>query len=70
MALEKQLLTADRFALKFRGEGFNMFNRAQYGVPASVFNTSSFGQITSQINAGPTGTATQRVFEFSLRLAY
>jgi hypothetical protein len=70
MSLEKQLLTADRFALKFRAEGFNMLNRAQYGVPASVFNTASYGQITSQINAGPTGTATQRVFEFSLRLAY
>jgi hypothetical protein len=34
-----------------------------------VFNTANYGQITSQINAGPAGTAPQRVFEFSLRLA-
>ena len=69
-SLEKALLSADRFALNFRGDVFNLFNHAQYGPPAAVLNTSSFGQITTQINPGPTGTATQRVIQVSLRLTY
>ena len=69
-SLEKALFASDRFALRFRGDVFNLFNRAQYGAPAVVFNTASFGQITSQINPGPTGTATQRVIQVSLRLSY
>ncbi len=67
IALQKGLFTSDRFALNFRADVFNLFNRAQYGAPAAVFNTASFGQITTQINAGATGTATQRVSQLSLR---
>ena len=69
-SLQKALLSKDNFALNFRGDVFNLFNHAQYGVPAAVFNTASFGQITTQINPGPTGTATQRVIQVSLRMTY
>ena len=69
-ALGKTLLTHDRFALNFRADVFNLFNHAQYGAPSAVFNTASFGQITTQINAGATGTATQRVSQFSLRATF
>ncbi len=69
-SLQKILVTSDRLALNFRGDVFNLFNRAQYGAPSAVFNTASFGQITTQINPGPTGTATQRVIQVSLRLTY
>ena len=69
-SLQKALFRSDRLALNFRGDAFNLFNHAQYGVPAAVFNTTSFGQITTQINAGPTGTATQRVIQVSLRFTY
>lgn len=69
-SLEKELLAWDRFALKFRGDGFNLFNRAQYGLPATNVSAVNFGQITTQINGGATGTATQRVFQLSLRLTY
>ena len=69
-SLEKELLSFDRFALKFRGDGFNIFNHAQYGLPATNVSAVNFGQITTQINPGATGTATQRVFQLSLRLTY
>ena len=79
-AVEKQIVRADRFALNFRGEVFNLFNHPQYGLPSgalalgstpqTIALVSSFGQITTQINPGPTGTATQRVAEFSLRLSF
>ena len=65
--MQKGLFTSDRLALNFRADVFNLFNRAQYGAPAAVFSTASFGQITTQINAGATGTATQRVSQLSLR---
>ncbi|MFC5863205.1 carboxypeptidase regulatory-like domain-containing protein [Acidicapsa dinghuensis] len=67
----------------FRAESFNIFNRAQYGQPASTLSEtvtggtrilttpSSFGKITSTVNsAGLVGTGTPRVLEFSLRITY
>ncbi len=66
-SLQKDLLRLDRYALSLRAEGFNLLNRAQYGLPATNVSAQNFGQITTQINAGATGTATQRVFEFGLR---
>ena len=69
-AVQKDLLHLDRLALSLRGEGFNLLNRAQYGLPATNVSAASFGQITTQINAGATGTATQRVFEFGLRASF
>ncbi len=69
-SLQKGLFTTERFNLAFRGDVFNLFNRAQYGAPSGIFNTAGFGQITTQINAGATGTATQRVSQLSLRATF
>ena len=69
-SLEKELLDVERFSLKFRADGFNIFNRAQYGLPVTNLSASNFGVITTQLNPGATGTATQRVFQVSLRLSY
>ena len=69
-ALQKDLLHLDRYALSLRGEGFNLLNRAQYGLPATNVSATNFGQITTQLNGGATGTATQRVFEFGLRATF
>jgi Carboxypeptidase regulatory-like domain/TonB dependent receptor len=69
-SLEKQLLGIEKFSLKFRADGFNIFNRAQYGLPVTNLSASNFGVITTQLNPGATGTATQRVFQVSLRLSY
>ncbi len=69
-SLEKELLGLEKFSLKFRADGFNLFNRAQYGLPVTNLSASNFGAITTQLNPGATGTATQRVFQFSLRLSF
>ena len=70
VSLQKGLFTTERFNVSFRGDVFNLFNHAQYGAPSGVFNTASFGQITTQINGGATGTATQRVSQLSLRATF
>ncbi len=82
-AVEKNFRITERNNLTFRAEAFNLFNRAQYGQPASSLSVttangvrslnvpSSFGQITSTVNsAGLVGTGTPRVLEFSLRINY
>ncbi len=69
-ALQKDLLHLDRYALSLRAEGFNLLNRAQHGLPATNVSATNFGQITTQLNPGATGTATQRVFEFGLRATF
>jgi hypothetical protein len=70
-SVEKQVIQVERFALTFRGDAFNLFNHAEYGLPAAnISSPANFGVITTQLNSGATGTATQRVFQLSLRLVY
>lgn len=69
-AIEKALYPSERFIPTFRAEGYNLLNHAQYGLPATNFSAGNFGQITSQLTPGATGTGTQRVFQMSLRLSF
>ena len=65
-ALFKRTKINERFNLEFRGEIFNLFNRVQFGQPnrtATTSATSTFGQITSQLND-------PRLVQFALRLRY
>lgn len=82
-AVEKSFRITERNNVIFRTEAFNLFNRAQYGQPASSLSVTknsgtrtltvpaNFGRITSTVNsAGLVGTGTPRVLEFSLRITY
>lgn len=51
----------DRYHLEFRAEGFNIFNRVQFGPPGTQLGTSSFGVVNSQLNQ-------PRLIQFALRL--
>jgi hypothetical protein len=65
-ALFKRTRINERFNLEFRAEMFNLFNRVQFGQPnrvATTSATSTFGQITSQIND-------PRLIQLALRLRY
>ena len=65
-ALFKRTRINERFNLEFRSEVFNVFNRVQFGQPnrvATTSATSTFGQITSQIND-------PRLIQLALRLRY
>jgi hypothetical protein len=56
--------------LEFRSEVFNLFNRAQYGLPLADFSTSTFGRIINTVNTGPVGTGTPREIQLALRLHF
>ena len=54
---------AERMALQFRSEFFNLFNIVTMGTPANVINGSGFGEISK--TAG-----NSRQIQFSLKLIY
>jgi Carboxypeptidase regulatory-like domain/TonB dependent receptor-like, beta-barrel len=70
LGLSKRIPLKESAALRMRGDFFNLFNRAQYGLPLADFSASSFGQILSTVNTGPVGTGTPRQMQFSLRLEF
>ncbi len=70
-ALSKTLAIRERLSLQLRIEGFNIFNRAQYGAPnANLSSPLSFGTITTLVNAGATGSGTPRQFQLAARLTF
>ncbi len=70
LALSKRVQLTESADLRFRGEVFNIFNRAQYGLPLADFSTGTFGQIVNTVNTGPVGTGTPRQIQFSLRAEF
>ena len=56
----------ERMRLQFRVETFGLFNHSNFGNPAAVLNTSSFGNITTLSTMAPGS----RVIQFALRLQF
>ena len=56
--------------VQFRSEFFNIFNRAQWGLPLADTTGSSFGAITNTVNTGPVGTGTPRQIQFLLKVEF
>ncbi len=45
--MNKNFQIAERYRVQFRSEFFNMFNHANFGIPGTTMNTSTFGTITT-----------------------
>jgi len=64
MLAEKKIPIVEPFALNFRVEFFNAFNRIQFAGPNASISSSSFGEIfLNQLN-------TPRDIQASLRLSF
>jgi hypothetical protein len=70
LGLAKRIRITESAQLEFRSEFFNLFNRAQYGLPQADSSSSSFGQIITTVNTSPVGTGTPRQIQFGLRLEF
>jgi hypothetical protein len=71
ISLTKRTRLTDHANLEFRAEAYNIFNRAQYGAPATNLSAAgSFGRITQPLNPGATGTGTPRQIQLALRLRF
>jgi hypothetical protein len=69
-SLNKRTKLSESFTLDFRAEAFNLFNRPQFGTPASNLSNSNFGIIRTTVNDGATGFGTARSLQFMLRLSF
>lgn len=54
---------AERFGVQFRAEFFNLFNRPQFGPPATTVGLSNFGLVSSQVN-------NPRLVQFALKFLF
>jgi hypothetical protein len=62
MALYKDFHIADRAAVQFRSELFNVFNHANFSTVQASFGAANFGQVTAARDP--------RVAEFVVRLSF
>ena len=60
----KDFSLTERFTLQFRGEFFNIFNHANFGVPDNTVTDANFGKITT------TATGSPRQIQFALKLLF
>jgi len=51
LSLLKQFPIHESIGLQFRLEAFNLINKVQFGVPNTIFGSSTFGFITTQANS-------------------
>ncbi|MEZ5361094.1 MAG: hypothetical protein R2748_01830 [Bryobacterales bacterium] len=58
----KNFQIAERYRLQFRGEMFNAFNKANFGIPGTTYGSPNFGTITS--------AATGRSIQLGLKLYF
>jgi hypothetical protein len=82
VALEKRIPVRERLSFTFRAEAFNVLNVAQLGNPVVSLSSKAgsngqlqlvpgnFGLINGAFSTTPTGSATPREIEFSLRLDF
>ena len=70
-ALSKRVSITESLGLQFRAEAFNIFNRAQYSNPLSdISSPLNFGQITTPVNQGATGSGTPRQIQLAVRVIF
>ncbi len=72
VGLSKRIALKERYQLQFRAEAFNLFNRAQFGMPNADISAGpgEFGVITQPVNTTPIGTGTPRQIQLALRLEF
>jgi hypothetical protein len=70
MSLGKKFRLTERFSAELGASVFNLFNRAQFGLPAADISSAAFGRITSTVNSSVTGSGTPRQFQFMLRVGF
>jgi hypothetical protein len=69
-SLGKKFAVSERISAEVMASAFNLFNRAQFGLPAADISSATFGRITTTVNSSITGSGTPRQFQFMLRLAF
>jgi hypothetical protein len=70
LGVSKFVFATERFNVRFRGDLFNVTNRAQYGAPNADVSASNFGVITTTLSSYATGRGTPRELQLSLKIVF
>ena len=60
----------ERLSIRFRGDLFNVTNRAQYGAPNADVSAANFGVITTTFSSYATGRGTPRELQASMKIVF
>ena len=76
-SLTKTFKLSEKYGFNVRGAGFNLLNHPMYGNPSGALGSfangnpkAGFGEITSILNTGATGSVAPRRVEFMMRLEF
>ena len=70
LGVSKFVSVTERLSVRFRGDLFNVTNRAQYGPPNADVSASNFGVITTTLSTYATGRGTPRELQLSLKIVF
>jgi hypothetical protein len=70
MKLARTFRVRERQTVEFRWEVFNVPNRVNLGVPNTVLNSGTFGQITSDINGSSSQAGDPRIMQLALKYVF
>jgi hypothetical protein len=68
LGIYRRIPITERISAQFRGEVFNVANRATFLLPIGSSSAAAFGQITGAVSSGDFGA--QRQFQLALKLVF
>jgi hypothetical protein len=70
LGVSKFVPVTERLGIRFRGDLFNLANRAQYGAPNADVSASNSGVITTTLSNYATGRGTPRELQLSMKIVF
>ena len=70
LGVSKFVPIKEHLSIRFRGDLFNVTNRAQYGAPNADVSASNFGVITTTLSTYATGRGTPRELQLSMKIVF
>jgi hypothetical protein len=70
LGVAKFVSITERLSVRFRGDLFNVTNRAHYGAPSANVSASNFGVITTTVSNYATGRGTPRELQLSMKILF
>jgi hypothetical protein len=70
LGVSKFVMATERLTVRFRGDLFNVTNRAQFGAPNADVYAANFGVITTTLSTYATGRGTPRELQLSLKIVF
>jgi hypothetical protein len=70
LGVSKFVEVKERLSVRFRGDLFNVTNRAQYGAPNADVSAANFGVITTTVSNYATGRGTPRELQVSMKIIF